>query len=110
MQIPQSPGEDFDIQQNHDGDSTATITRYNGSDTMVYIPDEIDGLKITRLDQYIFNNNDKTPKAVRLSDNVKTLEIGVFGNNNVIEIFVSGSGLEEKIGSSVFINADNLEM
>lgn len=105
MSIPRSPQEDFVVQQNTDGG--VTITEYKGNDYLIYIPEELDGLPVTKIKKYTFNNN-ATPKAVRLADNIRELEFGVFGNNPNLEIFVAGLGLEE-IDDGVFIKCVNLK-
>ena len=58
-----------------------------------------------RIQGYAYNHNPYV-KAIRLGKNLKVLEKGVFGSNEVLEIFVS-EGLEV-IGEGAFVSAKAL--
>lgn len=98
-----SPVEDFDY---IGGKETGLeIVGYKGSDKMVYIPDEIDGIPVTSI-KGTFSNDGKGVKGVRLGKNLKIVKFGSFGNNKDIEVFVS-EGLEV-LEYAVFIKSPNL--
>ena len=103
MSIPPTPLEEFELGETPEGDLALGI--YKGTDPMVYIADEYDGKKVVKIQGYAYNHNPYV-KAIRLGKNLKVLEKGVFGSNEVLEIFVS-EGLEV-VGDGAFVSAKAL--
>ena len=104
MSAPESPASDFSYSVL---DGNVWISRYNGSDDIVVIPETIDGYPVTVVEGGAFSN-DCAGRAVKLADNIIELGNSAFGNNNNIEIVVCGSGLK-KIGMTVFNFCDSLK-
>lgn len=108
MNASESPAEDFSGGDNGEGEYS--ISGYDGTDEIVVIPDEIDGLPVTEIEKYAFSNNRaETVRAIRLPDLVVSIEEGgAFINNEVLEIFVAGTGLES-IGENTFFGCSSLK-
>ncbi|WP_058306195.1 leucine-rich repeat protein [Gracilibacillus massiliensis] len=70
----------------NNGDGTATITGYTGTETEIEIPDEIgdDDLTVTTIGNSAFRNAGLT--AVTLPDSLEMIGSWAFHNNNLIEI------------------------
>ncbi len=103
MSIPPTPLEEFEWSNTPEGDIALGV--YKGEDPMVYIADEYDGKKVVKISGYAYNHNPYV-KAIRLGKNLKELGKGVFGTNEVLEIFVS-EGLEV-IKEGGFVKAKSL--
>ena len=105
MEHEVTPASDFVCM----GDETtgAIISRYEGTDEIVVIPDTIDGLPVTVISSYTFGTN-STVKAVKISDSVTTIEELAFGTNENLEIVVLGSSVET-IGTGAFIQCSSLK-
>lgn len=104
MKAPESPESDFRCYDMSDG--TVTIVNYLGDDEIVVIPETWKGKKITKISSYVFAN-DSPVKAIRLSDSIKEVMDSAFALNKSLEIFVSGSGMEN-IGIGAFQECTNL--
>ena len=104
MSIPPTPLEEFEWSNTPEGDIALGV--YKGEDPMVYIADEYDGKKVVKISGLAYNHNPYV-KAIRLGKNLKELGQGVFGSNEVLEIFVS-EGLEV-IERGAFVRAKALK-
>ena len=62
------------------------IRSYTGSDTVVVIPEEIEGKPVTGFYDYVFANNNPV-RAVLIPESVKELE-EVFTNNESVELVI----------------------
>ena len=78
-----APAEDFSYDVADDG---VTIRSYKGSDTIVVIPEKIEGKPVTALKNLVFGNN-STVRAVLIPETVKELN-QVFINNKCVEIVI----------------------
>ncbi len=97
---------DFDYIINADGESV-TVTGVLGNVTNLVIPDEINGLKVTNIQQRAFKNN-TTIETVVIGDNVSVLLYEVFMNCSNVKTVVVGSGVTE-VGSKTFAGMTSLE-
>ena len=104
MSIPPTPLEEFEWSNTPEGDIALGV--YKGEEPMVYIADEYDGKKVVKISGYAYNHNPYV-KAIRLGKNLKELGKGVFGTNEVLEIFVSEA--LEKIGKGAFNSTTSLK-
>lgn len=80
------------------------ISGYNGNDTIVVIPETINGQKVVEIGGYIFAN-DSTVKGVYIPEDITKLPV-VFGNNKNLEVVIC-EGVET-IGNNAFINCEAL--
>lgn len=78
-----APAEDFTYDVEDDG---IKIRSYTGSDTVVVIPEEIEGKPVTALYNYVFGNNSPV-RAVLIPESVKEIE-EVFINNETVELVI----------------------
>lgn len=78
-----APAEDFTYDVEDDG---IKIRSYTGSDTVVVIPEEIEGKPVTGFYDYVFANNNPV-RAVLIPESVKELE-EVFTNNESVELVI----------------------
>lgn len=60
-------------------DETVNITGYNGSDSEITIPAEIDGRIVTRINGYAFSGSDKLT-SVKIPENVKVIGYSAFSD------------------------------
>lgn len=104
MNAPESPESDFECADHGNGD--VELLNYKGDDEIVVIPETWNGKKITTISSYVFAN-DSPVKAIRLSDSIKEVMDSAFALNKSLEIFVSGSGMEN-IGIGAFQECTNL--
>lgn len=105
MNAPVSPESDFDFVPSADGE--AELAGYNGDSDIVVIPETWRGLKITKIQSYVFGVS-STVKAVKVPDSVTLVNEFAFGGNTNLEIVVFGSGVKE-IGNSAFQGCTNLQ-
>ena len=83
---PNSPITE-EMLRNHDvEDDGIKIRSYTGSDTVVVIPEEIEGKPVTALYNYVFGNNSPV-RAVLIPESVKEIE-EVFINNETVELVI----------------------
>lgn len=80
---PVAPAEDFSYDVTENG---VKIGAYNGSDSIVVVPAEIEGKPVTEFYYYVFAN-DSPVRAVYIPETVKELN-QVFINNESIEIVI----------------------
>lgn len=73
-------------------DGKLTITRFIGDETIVVIPDTIDGQKVEVIGESAFVNEEEV-KAVKLGNSVTTVCTSAFENCYAMEVFVSGDSL-----------------
>ncbi len=99
----ESKVEDFETCDN--GDGTISILGYNGDASVVNIPEEVDGLKVTSVSGV--RMNDSIAKIV-IPDSVITIEDGAFKDNSNLEEVVMGNNVEV-IGESAFERDGKLE-
>ncbi len=84
-----------------------TITKYNGIDEAVKIPDRIDGYFVTGIGQQAFTSN-KRILSVYIPRRVKTIGVNAFSySSNLVEI-VGAQGIEE-ISDSAFSSCTALK-
>ena len=87
-------------------DGTAAITAYAGSEKDVYVPTELDGYSITKLDNMAFILN-KTMQTVHIPSGVTTLGLAAFyGCTNLKEIYLPDT--IELIRGLCFVNCTSL--
>ena len=96
-----TPAEDFSYDVADDG---VTIRSYKGSDTIVVIPEEIEGKKVVKFKNLVFGN-DSPVRAVLFPTSVKELG-SVFTNSKVIEVVICES--VTKFERGVFSNCPAL--
>ncbi len=87
------------------GDSLA-LDSYNGTDTEVEIPSEIDGIPVTKIEQKAFYEND-TIESVTIPGTVTEIVWEAFYRCENLESVVLNEGLT-RIGEGVFANCSNL--
>ena len=86
--------------------SEVHIYKYIGSETNVDIPDEINGKKVTEINQSAFQEC-KSLTSVTIPDSVTSIGMGAFGDCTSLKNISIGSGMK-KIGSTVFYKCDNI--
>lgn len=83
----------------------AVITRYYGVDIKIEVPEEINGMPVTRLYTSAFESS--TAEEIIIPESVKTIDKLVFyGCSYLKNLTISGA---ETIGESAFIMCDSLE-
>ncbi len=87
-------------------DGTAIITKYNGSDTEINIPSELDGKTVTCVGELVFASC-KSLTSVTIPGSVKRLEDFAFCDCSNLTSVTINNGLE-KIYAEVFKNCDSL--
>ncbi len=122
---PEAPASDFKYLKHED---YVEIGDYLGTDPIVIIPEQIDGLPVTELGTWLFANNTPVravmiPKTVEtlsnlfinnktvelvVCDGVKDIEYLTFGNCSSLHTLVLGDALQS-LDSSVFFNCGSLE-
>lgn len=100
--------EDFEYENKNDG---IKITKYKGDETAVAIPSEIDGMKVTEIGEYAFENN-SVLKSVKIPDGVTVIgEHAFYECSNLADIDVpeSVTGIESYAfyGTEWFENRKN---
>ncbi len=74
-------------------DGQMTITNYTGNDTVVVIPDTIEGQSVVVIGDSAFANNENV-KGVVIPDYVTRIERNAFCNCFDLEVFVAGDALQ----------------
>ena len=74
-------------------DGQMTITNYTGNDTVVVIPDTIEGQSVVVIGDSAFANNENV-KGVVIPDSVTRIERNAFCNCFDLEVFVAGDALK----------------
>ena len=78
-------------------DGTVSITKYNGSDSDVTIPTEIDGAEVNQLGNTvnsIFSTSSVSVKNVKISDGIKTIQKKAFYNCTSLESVLLSDTIE----------------
>ena len=94
---------EYSAETDENGVNGIKITKYIGTDTIVVIPNEIDGKPVTSIGMAFVN--DSPVQGVFIPNNVKRLS-RTFGNNQCIEVVIF-EGIEI-IGSGTFVNCPKL--
>ena len=94
----ETPSSDFSWQVLED--QTAKITKYNGADPHVVVPETIDGYTVQQIDNNAFSGN-KTVVSVHLPDSVTALGNSVFQGCTSLRAVDLSDGLKT-IGNSAF--------
>ena len=92
-------------------DGTVSITKYNGSDSDVTIPTEIDGAEVTQLGNTvnsIFSTSSVSVKNVKISDGIKTIQKKAFYNCTSLESVLLSDTIE-LIDAEAFLNCESLK-
>ncbi len=90
-----------------DVDGGVSINAYIGDETIVVIPEEINGKPVVEVDDGAFIDVD-TIRGVRLADSIKVIGDEAFNLCDNLEVFVCGSGLEE-IGETCFFSCPRIK-
>ena len=88
-------------------DGTAEITGYNGDESELVIPSEIDGYKVTEIGFYAFYNCESISQ-VKIPESVTIIGIGAFSHcSNITDITISKN--VNMIGDFAFDSCSNLK-
>ncbi len=72
---------DWNYTVNSDGESTITVTGYNGTDGAASVPGEINGMKVTQIETLAFEGNTSL-ESVSIEETVTYVGYSIFGDNN----------------------------
>ena len=86
---------------------TCKITKYVGTASVVVIPEQIDGLTVTKIDQFAFQDMENLTKVV-LPDTVRVVCSYAFCGNDNLEQIDFGKGLKE-IGMGAVMSCPKIE-
>ena len=107
-----SPEEDFETLPYYDENRNETdfvkISGYKGNDSIVVIPETIGGKKVIELSSCFYDNKSLGVKAVKLADNIESIELMACTFNDNIEMVVCGKGLKT-IEAEAFYGCDDLK-
>ena len=81
-------------------DETATITKYNGEESVVSIPSTIDGYPVTAIGSFAFYNS-KVIESVTIPEGVTIIDNDAFGDCKLLKSIILPSTLEV-IGDNAF--------
>ncbi len=95
-----------DYKYTYNDDDTLTITAYNGSETLVDIPSEIKGSRVTAIGNKAFYSN-KTIQQVNIPDTVLTIGEQVFYNCDYLNNVKLSDNLTS-LGYHAFASCDSL--
>lgn len=85
----------------------ATVWEYSGTDTQITIPEKVNGVPVTKIDAYAFN--DASPlESISMPDTVTRIENGAFRQCVALKDVQLPDGLED-IGTMAFYHCDALE-
>lgn len=98
--VRNAPETDASNFETHLFDGGVIIDKYIGQDTIVVIPEKINGVPVVSIGENSFLNNN-TVKGVNVSDTVEDIGPLAFANCLSLEIFLSGKNVK-KIGSYAF--------
>ena len=89
MPAETSNSNDFKYEFNADlSDGSIIITAYKGSDVDVVVPSMIDGHEVTKIDNYVFNDNTSIT-SVKLPDTVTEIGRSVFkGCTSLVNVYI----------------------
>ena len=89
MKEPETAGDQFEFF----GTESLCVDTYNGTKTMVVIPNEHESLPVTSMDGYLFGG-ESIVEAIRLNDNITTIQELAFGENKNLKIVVLGKSVQ----------------
>jgi hypothetical protein len=98
--LPETDSSYFEYITEEMDDGECAITYYSGEDSIVVVPEEIDGLKVVRFENYSFTNNEGI-SAVRLPQTTRIIDKGVFCNCENL-LYVTGLENVEYLGKMSF--------
>ena len=101
---PVTSESDFTYRSENGG---IVITGYTGTDSIVVIPEEINGSPVRSIFRGAFDNG-STVKGLYISSNIHILDTAVFMNNQVLEVVVWDNA--QQIGSDAFCGCSNLRL
>ncbi len=116
MAHEESPAEDFDYVLVHDVETDRDVVRihgYIGNDSIVVIPDEIDGVPVISADAIFATGSGLNVEAVRYNDNITSIPRFAFSaaggeTNDSIKYIVLGENMRT-ISELAFSNCPQLE-
>lgn len=88
-------------------DGTLVINGYRGRDSVLEIPEEIDGVKVTAIDQNAFKNN-KSIVSVTISESIKDIYEAAFSGCKILKTVILSDSLTY-IADDVFHNCKKLK-
>ncbi len=97
--LPESPAEDFNVSTENMPEGECEVS-YKGEDAIVIIPEEIDGLKVTKLRSRAFTNDDNV-EVVKLASTITSIGHGAFVNCKKL-LYVTGTENVESIERTAF--------
>lgn len=96
-----------DYEYSVDDEGNATITRYNGNESDVVVPSQIDGHTVTKLKQYLFAREESL-KSVSIPEGVTAIDKYVFlGSANLEKVILPSKLLS--IGEKAFYGCSKLQ-
>ena len=101
---PVAPESDFTYRAEYGG---ITIIGYKGTDSIVVIPEEINGSPVRSIFRGAFDNG-STAKGLFIPSNIHILDTAAFMNNQVLEVVVWDNA--QQIGSDAFCGCSNLRL
>lgn len=104
MNHPVTPENEFVVRDKDNG--CCEIADYSGSDSIVVIPETIDGMKVIGIRHEAFYL-DKNIVGIKLSNTIEYVDYEAFRMAKKLKIFVSGTNLK-KISSGAFFDCKNL--
>lgn len=104
MDHPVTPENEFVVREKDNG--CCEIAGYSGSDSIVVIPEMIEGMKVIGIRNKAFYL-DKNIVGLKLSNTIEYVDYEAFRMAQKLEFFVSGTNLK-KISSAVFFDCENL--
>lgn len=100
VEIPASPSDDFVYASNG---TQITIRGYRGTDTEIVIPDEIEGVPVTKIASSAFEDN-RSIVSVRIPDSVREIGFSAFsGCRNLTSVNIPQK--LETLGAYAFMDA-----
>ena len=104
MSHDETPAEDFEF---NDGADEIVIEKYVGKDSIVVIPDEIDGKKVVGFESAFTLNNNIV--AVKIGNNVQEVENSAFSGCKQLKYVVMGDSVKT-IGGRMFAQTNLQEL
>ncbi len=102
--LPYTDTAYFEITTEEMPEGEAAIDYYSGSDKIVIVPDEIDGLKITQFNKWSFTNNEDIV-AIKAPTSLRVIDDSVFVNCISLKYVTNLLNLEV-MGDSAFLVCD----
>src|SRR5690625_3307688 len=99
-----------DYEWDNNGDGTATITGYTGTDNDLVIPNKLNGLTVTTIGEYAFDHQTKGVQltSVVIPDSVTTIEKYAFYYNSLTKLIIPDS--VTSIGEAAFYQNSLVEV